>query len=185
MMKITISFLVFILLACSSPNVQDSEKLCKDFCSLNKDKRDLSVLFNVNIEARNERNKEFHYYYSHILICGDTLIVPSFEFFDHFYKEDSTIYNKNFVKLCKCNGVEGKASLVFSKEYAKKIDKIYKELAVINIKSNPNLGRFIEFKLNTNCTVYHLGDSTTLNSYWKEKFRKLKKVDNNWYYETK
>jgi len=179
MRNIVTIFLFSFLGSCTNPNEQ-----ALSFIQKSKNK-DLSILFNVSIEARGEFNNVLHYYYSHTLINKDTLTIPSFEYFDDFYKKDSATYNKTFIKLCKYKGVKEISHLIFAKKYAKKLDEIYKELGIINIKSNPNLGRFITFTLNAKCTVYYLEDSTTLKPYWKDKFRTLKKVDDKWFYECK
>ncbi|WP_025762931.1 hypothetical protein [Dyadobacter tibetensis] len=147
--------------------------------------KDLGILLNVSIEARNERNDSLHYYYSHTKIENETLTIPAFECFDNFYKSDSSTYNKTFIKLLKFKGVNENSPFNYAKEYAKKLDKIYRELGVIDLESTPKLGRFIEFTLDERCKVYYLEDSSTLTPYWKDKFSKLQKVDDKWFYECK
>lgn len=179
MKNFVLIFLLFFIGSCKS----QTEKT-QSFIQMSMNK-DLSILFNVSIEARNKNNNEFHYYYSHIILKTDTLTIPSFEYFDDFHKKDSNTYNKAFIKLCKYKGVEKNLYFDYAKEYAKKLDKIYKELKVINIISNPNRGHFIEFDLDNNCRVYYIENTKSLMPYWKDKFNKFRKVDERWYYECK
>jgi hypothetical protein len=176
MKNLAMIFLLFLHNSCSN----SSEKP-KDFINRIKDK-DINLLFNVSIEARNKRNDSLHYYYSHIMLENDTLTLPSYEYFDELYREDSIKYNEVFVKLSSYKGIEKSSSFNFAKEYAQNLDKKYRELGAIDILSNPNRGRFIEFILDKKCSVYYLEDATSLTFYWKDKFKNLKKVDSKWYY---
>jgi hypothetical protein len=116
------------------------------------------------------------------MLENDTLTLPSYEYFDELYREDSIKYNEVFVKLSSYKGIEKSSSFNFAKEYAQNLDKKYRELGAIDILSNPNRGRFIEFILDKKCSVYYLEDATSLTFYWKDKFKNLKKVDSKWYY---
>ena len=147
--------------------------------------KSVTFLMNVSIEARGLRNDSLHYYYSHSILKDDTLTIPSFEYFDDLYSRDSSIYSKSFDRFCKSNKVKEKSCLDFVKEHAKKIDEAYRELGAINVKSLFKNGRFIEFALDEKCSVFYLEDAATLSSYWKDKFSKLQKVDEKWYYECK
>jgi hypothetical protein len=149
-----------------------------------KQKNASSFLF-ITIEARGKRDGIYHYYYSHSFLGKDTIDIPSIEFFDDFMKENEKHYLHEIEKLAKNKGVSKKESIAYAKDYAKKIDTIYQELGAINIISNPNRGKFIEFTLDEKCKVYYLEDATTLTPYWKDKFSKLQKVDEKWYYECK
>jgi hypothetical protein len=147
-------------------------------------KKDMNSLLNVNIEARNEKDGIYHYSYFHVFRKKDTLIIPSFEYFSDLIKED-TVFLKNVVKFDSDSTRSLNEKIEFTKKYTQKIDSLYKDLGVINSKSNPKMGKFIEFTLSNKCNVYYLADVSTLNPYWKDKFSKLKKVDKNWYYECK
>ena len=173
--------LLLLFLFCSScnDNYQDPQTFIQE-----SKKKDLSILFNVSIEARYEgSNNEMHYYYSHTLINNDTLTVPSFEYFDDFYKKDTSTYNKIFNKLYIDKENKEKSPLIFARKYSQQIDRIYRDLNVIDIRSLPASGRFIIFTINKKFKVYYLEDSKTLNKYWQNYFTKLKKVNPKWFYE--
>jgi hypothetical protein len=152
-----------------------------DFINSTKNK-DITDLFYVNIQARNERDGVFHYPYFHLINKLDTLIIPSFEYFNFQLGSDSVIYN-SVIKLDTSKFHTDKERIEIAKNYSKRIDFLYKDLGVINSKSNPYLGKFIEFTLDEKCKVYYLEDASTLKPYWKNKFSRLKKVDNKWFYE--
>lgn len=176
-MKYIVIIFIFINFSCVN-----HENNPKSFIQKNQNEN-LSKLVYVNIEARGIREDTLRYYYSHTITGKETLTIPSFEFFDDFYKKDSSSYNAIFIKLCKMDTITNKSTLVCAKEYALMIDNIYKKLDVVNILSKPNMGKFIEFTLHGGSKVYYLEDENTLNPYWKDKFSKLKKVDEFWYYE--
>lgn len=178
-MKKILQILIIIFLGSCTNKSTVAEKFINNFKGKN-----LNSLFNVVIEARNERDGNFHYYYSYTFRNKDTLMIPSFEFYDSFVKKDSSFHD-DIYKLCKYDCVDNEKAFSYAKNYASKLQEIYNELGVINSISNPNLGRFIKFTLNPSCTVYYLEDSTTLTTYWKEHFSRIKKVDNKWYYECK
>lgn len=145
--------------------------------------KDINMLFNVLIDARNSRNDTLRYYYSHTIMGIDTLTIPSFEYFDELYKNDTLLYTKVFEKLSQNEGNNEIEPKIFAKNYASKLQTLYNELKVANISSKPNFGRFIEFTLVGGCKVYYLQESKSLNSYWLGRFKKFKNVDNKWYYE--
>jgi hypothetical protein len=171
--------LAFVLVtSCNKQNATDSpEKFIQ-----NSKTKNLTILFNVAIEARNESDNKYHYYSSHIFKKNDTLTIPSYEYFDDLIKQDSTYY-KDIYKLGEQNFVSETVSVSYARDYSQRLDKIYNELKVINSISIPNRGRFIEFTLSPNCKVYYLEDSKTLTPYWKEHFNNITKVDEKWFYE--
>lgn len=176
-MKNIILALNIFLVACNKGNISPEKFIAE------AKKQDISSLMSLNIEARNERDNVFHYSYFHVFTKNDTLIIPSIEFFDDI-KRDSILY-KSVLKFTEDRFLNSDEKVELAKKYAQRIDSIYKSLGVVNSKSNPNLGKFIEFTLDEKCKVYYLEDSSTLTSYWKDKFSKLQKVDNKWYYECK
>ncbi len=176
-MKNIILALNIFLVACNKGNMTPEKFITE------AKKKDISSLMSINIEARNERDNVFHYSYFHIFTKNDTLIIPSIEFFDDI-KSDSILY-KSVLRFTEDKILDSNEKIGLAKKYAQKIDNIYKSLGVINSKSNPHLGKFIEFTLDEKCKVYYLEDATTLTPYWKDKFSKLRKVDEKWYYECK
>jgi hypothetical protein len=172
-------FITFFFYSCNK-----KENLTYNFIQKSKNK-DLSRLINVIIEAREVRNDTLRYYYSHNFIGNDTIDIPSIEFFDDLVNENKEHYFLCFDKLSKYSGDSTINKQEYARRYAQKIDIIYKDLGVINSKSNPNLGKFIEFTLDEKCKVYSLENISNLNTYWKEKFSTLKKVDDKWFYECK
>lgn len=158
MKKISLILLILFLGACTHESTV-TEKFIDNF-----KRENLNSLFNVAIEARNERNGVYHYYYSYTFRNKDTLKIPSFEFYDDFVKKDSSFFD-DIYKLSKYDSVDNVKAFSYAKNYAGKLYKIYNELGVINSVSNPNLGRFIKFTLNQSCTVYYLEDFATLSPY--------------------
>ena len=92
----------------------------------------------------------------------------------------------------KCKN-KGKMDIEFYRSFIKKFKSEYGSINVPNyykhtnvlVQGNPNLGRFIEFTLDEKCSVFYLEDAATLSPYWKDKFSRLQKVDEKWYYECK
>lgn len=174
-MKNIILALTIFLVACNNGKMPPEKFIVE---AKNKD---ISSLMSINIEARNKRDNVFHYSYFHVFVKNDTLLIPSIEFFDDI-RIDTILY-KNVLKFTNDKLINSNEKIEFAKKYAQKIDSIYKSLGVVNSKSNPHLGKFIEFTLDAKCKVYYLEDITTLTPYWKNKFSKLQKVDDKWYYE--
>ncbi len=176
-MKNLILLINIFLVACDEGNMTP-----KKFIAEAK-KKDISSLMSINIEARNERDNVFHYSYLQVFMKKDTLIIPSIEFFEDI-KSDSLLY-KSVLRFTEEKSLNSNEKIELAKKYVQKIDSIYRSLGVVNSKSNPHLGKFIEFTLDEKCNVYYLENSSTLTPYWKDKFSKLQKVDEKWYYECK
>lgn len=144
---------------------------------------DLDILFDVSIEARNKSDDKFHYYYSYTFTKGDTLTIPSYEYFDDFYAKDSALYDIAFANLKGAKGETKIPSFNYAQQYAQKLDKIYQDLNVVSSKSNTKNGEFIEFTLSEGCVVYYLKDDSTLSPQWKNRLDNMVQVDGSWYYD--
>lgn len=169
------------LLACSSSNKYDSEKLCRDFCELNKNNK-FSLLFEVSTGNRFTLGKPTYIAVYCPYVKGFYINIP-------LKVEELSVrrlYKSEYFYRCK-NG--GKKDIGFYKGYIKNFDREYEAIKIpdycnnkrVLVEGNPRLGRFIEFTLNDKCTVYYLEDVETLTPYWKDKFDKLKKIDKKWY----
>ena len=156
----------------------------EDFISNAKNKN-LSILFNTVIQARNESEGAFHYTYVQVFEKNgkDTFNLPSLEFYDEIVHPNSLYKIDEIYDFAKSKGIDKKLAFNYSKQFTKQVDDLYKKLRVINIVSLPSSGRFIEFTVNKKIKVYYLEDYQTLSKYWQDYFIKLKKVNPKWFYE--
>lgn len=143
---------------------------------------DMSLLSNIIIEARNERDRKYHYPFVQYISNTDTFNLPAFEYFDKL-NDTPSLYNiEDVYKFAQIKGVQKDGSIEFVKNYVREIDSIYHEFKIININYFPQLGDFIEFTISSKCKVYFLKNIKSLDSKWKDYFNTLVKVDNEWFY---
>lgn len=174
-------FLVLIIAMMTS--CSDHKNKAIDFIEKNKHNA-FTNFKNIGITARNRKDNVYHYSLFYFFTKKDTLIIPSYEFFDNFYDSDEK-FTKSAYKLYEIKKKSYDQTLT-PKEFAKKIaynvDLEYKGLGVINYLHNSNRGEFIEFTISKNCKVFYLIDKPTLNSYWKSYFERLNKYDDRWFF---
>ena len=144
--------------------------------------QDLRLFDNVSIEVRNERDGRFHYYYSHILVPGDTLTLPAYEYFDEMLRQDST-YWADIYRLAERERVPKGAALRHAKAYARDLDRLYCALGAITVRASPDTYGVITFILGPRCRVFYLKNPAALDVRWQGFFRTKTKVEAQWYYQ--
>ncbi len=182
-MKIIITFLIVFLQGCSSKQEYDSQKLCRDFCTLNKGKK-FSILFEISTDERFSKNKPKYIAVYCADVKGFYINIPLK--IDEF--KNKKLYGSEYFYKCKNSGKE---DVGVYQAYINKFNSEYESINVpqyhvynnVLVNGYPHLGRFIEFTLDEQCKVYYLEDSTSLTTYWKDKFSRFKKVDDKWFYE--
>ena len=187
-MKKMMLFLICIqcLFSCSVSSPKDMDSLCQDFCKLNKGQK-FRLLFETstaNSRFKNGIPTEIGVYCKEVQ--GSFMTIPL------TFKElkSRNLYGSSHFYECKNNSLED--SLFFTKyisDFNNEDSQIkvppYYQYEKPKTHGNPHLGKFIEFTLDEKCSVYYLEDANSLTPYWKDKFSKLQKVDNEWYYECK
>ncbi|MDZ7935820.1 MAG: hypothetical protein U5M51_12835 [Emticicia sp.] len=185
-MKKMLLLIIVFLGGCSPKQTQDYQKLCIDFCTLNRENK-FSVLFEVTTtESRYHENKVLDLGIFCPYVKGSYMTIQTDE---SAFINKKTAGSDNFYK-CKNGGNE---DIKFYRTYINRFKNEYESIKipqyyyhnVLWVDGNPNLGKFIEFALTEKCKVYYLEDLSTLKPYWKEKFSKFKKVDDKWFYECK
>lgn len=189
--------------SCSISKV-DENKLASDFIFINRDLT-FDELFNVIISTRTMRyNHEIglyqpEYYLLEIYdtLSGDYVLFPMID-----YPGTEPEITRSFVDcdyecqsfLTRKYGVLQKEELeIIYKDLIRNIMNEYRKIELpeyfgyenlIQLKGNPGLGDFIQFKLNTNTTCYYLDNVDGLKTeYWVDTFRKIEKIDEHWYYK--
>ncbi|AIZ65383.1 hypothetical protein PK28_17065 (plasmid) [Hymenobacter sp. DG25B] len=142
---------------------------------------DLSLLRNVVIEARNKRDNRYHYSYSYTFVKGDTLLVPSFEYFDELVQEDRT-YLLDLYQLTGTDSLHRDVALQVGKAYAQQLWSLYQQLQVIHVVSSRDANAYLTFTLQPDCEVFYVPNPATLNATGKAYFRQQRRVDAHWYY---
>jgi len=172
-------FFLWVLVSCHAGNSREESP--EHFVERVR-RLDLRLLRNVAIKARNERNHRYHYYYSHTFVQGDTLTVPSFEYFDDLVQEDST-YLPDLYTLAGVGPSHKALALRSAKAYAKQVEDLYQQLHVINLVAVRDSSASLKFTLSRNCDVFYVKNPSALTAAGKAYFGNIKQVDAHWFYE--
>lgn len=199
-----LSMIIFI--SCNNMPKKDSSKLCTEFYQLNKGKS-FDYLFDVTIgtsrvqsiydENLNKYDLMFKTIGIYDVEAMGYVTVPIFNSRVSESEFDSTFqnFNQQTKDLLSVKLGFGSQKKLFT-SYIDFIDRTLEQYYKIEtpkwysgknviVEGNPTLGKFITFTLNDKCNCYYLKDPNSLSQYWFEYFKKLNKLDSNWFYEAK
>ncbi len=201
-MRNLVYIIVFLLLGCSGQQEQNGIDI-DHFCSLNQS-IEFKELYKTIISSRSfDYDKEMEKYYAKYLKVEyyDSLLSDFFilgivdypysqseiesaleELSDNdlevlrgmYHTEDNTLLKTNYINHLKSILIE---------YFSINLPIDYSYLSVMQIKGNPKIGRFIQFKLSENALCYYLEDKSDLyTEYWKNRFKNMESYNKNWYY---
>ncbi len=202
--KTVLLLILFGLLSSCSQNGAHDERLCMRFVELNRGK-EFDGLYNV---AKGGRRETVIYHdsinkYEYVLNAIDVydnksdkyLLLPLFKRdatkaeMESTYK---TVSRETKLFLSEKYNLSSETRLLES--YIEYIKMIYSELdnievpedcSYINVlvEGHPRTGKFITFYLSNKCKIYYVANDKSLNKYWEKYFKRINKIDDNWYYE--
>jgi hypothetical protein len=204
-LRMQIALLIFAILlsGCAQKKVS-SLSLCEQFYELNKGKN-FQGLFDVGIgdvgrvsNEYDEKKNKYHLKFKLIAVydtaLGDYFTIRVFRKNASLAEQDSAFQKispkSKMLLIGKLGGTHESlfdsyvfyVNKIYDKYYSIKTPKHYSNNNVA-LQGNPSLGKFIEFKLTDNVLVYYVDDFSSLNSFWSEYFKTLKKLGDGWFCE--
>lgn len=193
-----------IVLSNCSENKIDSRKLCLEFIELNKH-NDFDGLYNISIEdirlesIYNKKSKQYEYMFNAVDIYDfkteEFFILPLFRKNSTIIEKKETykkVSNKAKQYLSETYSISAESDIfdsfnnyveIFYTNYDSIITPNWFGFKNVVFEGNPRLGKFITFILNEECKIYYLADANSLSEYWQKHFNRIKKYNDEWYYE--
>lgn len=198
------TFVVFFLALSCSENIQQNEKtnlsLCRKFYEENK-KNSFDVFYGTIIEPRGVELSKTKWrkalvhnvglYHKDSSTYTNIPVYNTIADWKHFIDSVDAPYIKIYEDVrgkdkasstLKCFAF---VAQVMEKYYQTKVDSPYYYMGIMKVKSDPSLGKLIEFHLTGESHLYYVPDLNQLkNSHWINYLRQMPKFDNSWYYCT-
>lgn len=158
-MKNTTMFSIMIFIfSCERKN-----DAIQQFIERNKNK-DLSILYNVEINPGRIYNDTIYFYYAHVYADNDTIIVPQKNLYTDYLKESNA--NSNNINLAKYKKIPINIAEKYTLNYSINLTNIYHDLGILEVNPIIKDGLLIEFILYDNQKVYFTNNLKELTNYY-------------------